>query len=156
MIRRPPRSTPGRTLFPYTTLFRSTHDLLTVRRQGIPFRLRRVIVAHHHGTRRHESQQHRDHHHAKVFPPDHGKRCSLPRGLQFQDTQQQEHGNHDHEIQNIFTTQQTADHLVRTPGKTQPIRDVPDKRYILPYLIHVIQHGQIGRASCRERVYVLV
>ena len=26
MIRRPPRSTQGRTLFPYTTLFRSTHE----------------------------------------------------------------------------------------------------------------------------------
>ena len=98
--------------------FQLTHDLLTVRCQGIPFRLRRIIIAHHHGTRRHESQQHRNHHHAKIFSPNHGKRNPLSRGLQFQNTQQQEHGNHDHEIQNIFTTQQTADHLVRTPGKT--------------------------------------
>src|SRR5210317_2319130 len=28
MIRRPPRSTPYPTLFPYTTLFRSTHPIL--------------------------------------------------------------------------------------------------------------------------------
>src|SRR5216117_1897126 len=33
MIRRPPRSTQGRTLFPYTTLFRS-HDLRDRRREG--------------------------------------------------------------------------------------------------------------------------
>src|SRR3546814_1511726 len=30
MIRRPPRSTRTDTLFPYTTLFRSTHDVLIV------------------------------------------------------------------------------------------------------------------------------
>src|SRR5216117_4266248 len=30
MIRRPPRSTQGRTLFPYTTLFRSSGDTVTV------------------------------------------------------------------------------------------------------------------------------
>src|SRR3546814_16415976 len=36
MIRRPPRSTRTDTLFPYTTLFRSTTELLAAWRSGAP------------------------------------------------------------------------------------------------------------------------
>src|SRR5216117_4605428 len=35
MIRRPPRSTQGRTLFPYTTLFRSVHGEVDERALGL-------------------------------------------------------------------------------------------------------------------------
>src|SRR3546814_16008819 len=36
MIRRPPRSTRTDTLFPYTTLFRSTHGSTALQRRGVP------------------------------------------------------------------------------------------------------------------------
>src|SRR3546814_3451464 len=46
MIRPPPRSTRTDTLFPYTTLFRSTHPLV-VGRNHVPRRVRRRGVANH-------------------------------------------------------------------------------------------------------------
>src|SRR3546814_2683014 len=46
MIRPPPRSTRTDTLFPYTTLFRSTHPLV-VGRNHVPRRVRRRRVANH-------------------------------------------------------------------------------------------------------------
>src|SRR3546814_9753490 len=46
MIRPPPRSTRTDTLFPYTTLFRSTHPL-GVGRNHVPRRVRRRGVANH-------------------------------------------------------------------------------------------------------------
>src|SRR3546814_2638608 len=44
MIRRPPRSTRTDTLFPYTTLFRSTREQQTFR--GVPVYGRQVVVEH--------------------------------------------------------------------------------------------------------------
>src|SRR5213596_3306302 len=51
MIRRPPRSTQDRTLFPYTTLFRSTPALRVVLRSAGPQRKRfRAALSHAHLT----------------------------------------------------------------------------------------------------------
>ena len=47
MIRRPPRSTPGRTLFPYTTLFRST-----VMKELAKEHMTMVVVTHEMGFAR--------------------------------------------------------------------------------------------------------
>src|SRR5216117_4549780 len=44
MIRRPPRSTQGRTLFPYTTLFRSLGVLAAIRPGGLIDRFSMLIA----------------------------------------------------------------------------------------------------------------
>src|SRR3546814_3581415 len=43
MIRRPPRSTRTDTLFPYTTLFRSTYELLAFNEQRIEQRIEQLV-----------------------------------------------------------------------------------------------------------------